>query len=364
MSYMIAPGGTSPTVMAAAAQGVAERIAAAGIDPAEVLQEAGLRHDDILDPTRRIGLSEYCRVFEVAARRTQLASFGLEFGSAFLPQQLGLLGYLAISAPTLGQALRKFALYLPVHQQATYLAVSGRSDGTAAVEYAIVDGSIRERRQDAEVSIAMLLGLFRHSLGVRWAPQAVHLMHPRPDGRTRYEELLGVRPLFDQTGNRIVFRRSELDCPMPRQDERLMRLLEAELRKQLPAVPPGIDVLTLARHQIACALENGEVELGAIAAQCGLQPWTLKRRLKDRDMTFQDLVAQTRYELAVGQLSRGVPITRVATALGYSEVSAFSRAFRHWTGQSPRKFLSEGNGCSLTDGNTSGLRGNCCFKHR
>jgi len=342
MSYLTSARAASPTVMAAAAQGVAERIAAAGVDPEAVLQEAGLQSEDIADPTSRIGLSQYCRVFEIAARRTRQVSFGLEFGAAFAPQQLGLLGYLAISAPNLGQALRTFAAYLPVHQQATHLAVTGRSGDTAAVEYAIVDGSITERRQDAEVSIAMLLGLFRHCLGARWSPQAIHLMHSRPEGRTRYEELLGVRPLFEQTGNRIVFRRCELDCPMPRQDERLARLLEAELRKQLPRVRARVDVLALARHQIACTLESGELELGRIAAQCGLQPWTLKRRLKDHHMTFQDLVTATRYEHAVEQLVRGVPITQVAIALGYSEVSAFSRAFRQWTGRSPRKFLAEG----------------------
>jgi len=71
-----------------------------------------------------------------------------------------------------------------------------------------------------------------------------------------------------------------------------------------------------------------------------LQPWTLKRRLKDQNMTFQDLVAATRYDLAIEQLSRRVPITQIAIALGYSEVSAFSRAFRQWAGQSPRNFLA------------------------
>jgi len=253
--------------MAAAAQGVVERIAAAGIDPQEVLHEAGLCSDEIVDPTRRIGLAEYCRVFEIAARKTLRVSFGLEFGCNFQPQQLGLLGYLAISAPDLGQALRKFAVYLPVHQQATHVAVEIREDGMATVEYAIVDRSIKERRQDAELSIAMLLGLFRHCLGTRWTPQAVHLMHSQPEGRTRYEDLLGVRPLFQQSANRVVFRRRDLDCPMPRQDERLMRLLEGELRRQLPGMRTGGDVISLARHQIARTLESGKVELEGISAQ-------------------------------------------------------------------------------------------------
>jgi AraC-like DNA-binding protein len=317
-----------------------ERIAAAGINPEDILQEAGLRRRDLAEPGRRIALAQYCRAFELAARRTARTNFGLEFGATFHPQHLGLLGYLAISAPTLGQALRKFAAYLPAHQQATHVGISAFEEGSAAVEYVILDSSIRERQQDAELSIGMLFSLLRHCLGSRWSPIGIHLMHDRPRGRTRYEELLGVRPLFAQSSNRILLRRGELDCPMPRRDEQLMRLIEAELRKQLPASSSSTDVLARARHEIALALDSAELELDAIASRCGLQSWTLKRRLKEQGMTFQDLVAATRYDLALEHFARGVPITNVAIALGYSEVSAFSRAFRQWTGQSPRKFLA------------------------
>lgn len=326
--------------MAAAAQGLAERIAAAGVDPESVLREAGLRRLDLADPIRRIGLAQYCRAFELAAQGTSRVNFGLEFGSSFHPQQLGLLGYLAISAPTLGFGLRKFAAYLPAHQQATHMGIQGFDEGTFAVEYAILDDSIRHRQQDAELSIGMLVNLFRHCLGHHWLPVAVHLMHARPAGRTRYEDLLGVRPLFDQSSNRILFRRGELECAMPRQDDRLMRLLEAELKKQLPVARAAGDVVARVRHEIVLALDSVDLELTAVARRCGLQPWTLKRRLKEHGTTFQDLVATTRYQLAIAQLDRGVPITDVAISLGYSEISAFSRAFRQWTGQSPRKFLA------------------------
>jgi AraC-like DNA-binding protein len=68
----------------------------------------------------------------------------------------------------------------------------------------------------------------------------------------------------------------------------------------------------------------------------------LKRRLKQRGLTFQDLLTSTRIDLARRQLSRGAPVTNVAADLGYSQVSAFSRAFRQWTGVSPREYLRRG----------------------
>lgn len=327
--------------MAAAAQGALERVAACGVDPRDVLRDAELAADDFSHPTHRISLSSYCQFFEVAARKTAHDGFGLEFGASFQPQQLGLLGYLAISAPTLGAGLEKFSAYLPAHQQATHVATKVAADGTAAVEYAILDPSIANRRQDAELSVAMLFNVLRHSLGPRWRPLAIHLMHSRPSGRISYEEFFGTRPRFEQTSNRIVFRRAELDCPMPRRDASLMHLLEAELTRHLPAREPGTDILERARYEIAVALPVARCDLPQIARQCGLAPWTLKRRLKQRGLTFQQLVAETRCALATQYLKRGMAVTEIALALGYSEVSAFSRAFREWTGLAPSVFVRQ-----------------------
>jgi AraC-like DNA-binding protein len=339
--------------MAAAAHGVSERIAAAGVDPKDVLAEAGLDAEELNDPTRRISLSQYCQVFEIAAHKTMHTSFGLEFGSAFHPQQLGMLGYLVISAPTLGMALRKFAAYLPAHQQATHHVVRTLTDGRALIEYAILDGSIRARQQDAELSIAILLNVIRHCLGPRWLPMGVHFMHARPPGHTRHEELLGTRPLFAQTSNRIIFRQVDLDCVMPRRDHELMRLLEFQLEKQLADTRAYSDIVERVRHEVATALEAGACDVAMISRRCGISPWTLKRRLKQRGVTFQDLLTSRRRTLAMCQLARGAPITNIAADLGYSQVSAFSRAFRQWTGVSPREYLRRGGSEPRADTNAS-----------
>lgn len=326
--------------MAAAAQGALERIAASGVDPEEILADADLSAADFEDPTHRISLASYCRFFEMAAEKTTHRNFGLEFGASFHPQQLGMIGYVAVSAPTLGVALRKFATYLPTHQQATRLVISGAADDTMAIEYAILDGAIKLRQQDAELSVAMLINLFRHGLGPRWSPLAVHFMHRRPDGKTRYEELFGASPRFEQTSNRIVFRRQELDCAMPRRDEHLMALLELELEKRLRLCDANADILARVRYEIGIALAKGHLDLALIATQCGMTPWTVKRRLKERGLTFQQLLAEVRQTIAMEYLNRSMSITDVAFALGYSEVSAFSRAFREWTGLSPKNFLA------------------------
>jgi AraC-like DNA-binding protein len=349
---MTLPAGTlgRATVRASAAQGALERLAASSVDPDEVLGEVGLDASDFSDPTNLIYLSSYCDFFELAASRTRRANFGLAFGTSFHPQQLGLLGYVAISAPTLGAALRQFATYLPTHQQATHLSVVLGPDKTAAIEYAILDGSIKHRQQDAELSIGMLLNMFRHSLGPTWRPSAIHLMHAKPAGRTQYEDYLSVTPRFEQTSNRLVFSRSDLESPMPRQDDVLMRLLAHELHKSLRLRDYSVDVLERARQAVESALGGGTVSLEDISARCGLAPWTLRRKLKQRGLTFQQLISDTRRAAALRHMSAAqMSITRIAQELGYSEVSAFTRAFHRWTGVSPSHFMASSGTVTCLD---------------
>jgi AraC-like DNA-binding protein len=331
-----------PSVRAAAAFGALDRIAASGVDPWEVLGEVGLDAGDFADPTNLIHLARYCELFEVAAQRTGRTNFGLEFGATFHPQGLGLLGYVAISSPTLGAGLRQFSTFLAAHQQATHLSVVKAADRTAAIEYAILDGTIKRRQQDAELSIGMLLNICRHSLGPEWTPMAVHLMHAKPIGRTYYEDYLGVTPRFEQSSNRLVFAKSDLECSMPRQDDTLMRLLTLELQKSLKLRDYSIDVLDRARYAVELALSAGTFGLEVVSNQCGLAPWTLRRKLKQKGLTFQQLISETRRSVAIRHMSSAkMSITRIAQELGYSEVSAFTRAFHRWTGMSPTQFMSK-----------------------
>lgn len=118
-----------------------------------------------------------------------------------------------------------------------------------------------------------------------------------------------------------------------------MRPLEFQLEKQLSDTRAYSDIVERARHEVAIALETGNCDIAMVSRRCGIPPWTLKGRLKQRGLTFQDLLTSTRLDLAKQQLARGTPITNIAADPGYSQVSAFSRAFRQWTGVSRREYL-------------------------
>jgi AraC-like DNA-binding protein len=142
-----------------------------------------------------------------------------------------------------------------------------------------------------------------------------------------------------------------LQASMPRRDDVLHGLLSAEITRQRKLRRYDPDILTSIRYQIERLLPHGPCELQAVAAACGVPVWSLKRRLRARGVSFQDLLLEVRQELAgLYLVKRGMPATEVALALGYSELSAFSRAFRQWTGVSPREYVRNADG-SLEPGN-------------
>ncbi|WBO58697.1 AraC family transcriptional regulator [Acidocella sp. MX-AZ03] len=173
--------GVEPHIAAAAAAGIEALIGQCGGDAPSLLAGLALPAARLADPTQRLSLMAYCRLFEQAAAQTGLDDFGLRFGQQYAPEQMGALGALVLASPDLGAALRNLCAYFPVLQEHSCLRL--RAQGAVmALEYQIGDGRITQRRQDAELSLAVFAGIFRRALGPGFAPLEVQFEHLRPAG--------------------------------------------------------------------------------------------------------------------------------------------------------------------------------------
>jgi len=324
-----------PHVLASAAAGVIDMIKGYGGDVDRIFGRARIDTEMLASPLNELNLSQYCRLFEETARDTQYDNFGLRFGHTFQPEQLGALGYLAINSPTLMAALRNLADYFPAHQQNSTFAVH-QEKGLSRIDYQITDGRILDRRQDAELSLGMFCNVFRHCLGGRWRPLQIRFEHPMPFDGNEHESLFDAPVYFSQPTNSILFDRANLDAAMPDHDPNLFSLIEVMLRTRSQNTQDSHDLIGRVRHRIEEQFRDGTPQLGTTATKLGLTSWTLQRRLRDLNVTFNDLVRAVRRELAMRYVSEPhIPLTEIALLLGYSELSALSRAFRHWTGVAP-----------------------------
>jgi AraC-like DNA-binding protein len=340
MRGIAAAPATTPRILASAANGVVDAIAALGADPDRVLGAAAIRAAELADPMRELTLARYCALFEAAARQTRDDNFGLHFGHGFTPRQLGPIGYVAISSPTLGTALRNMSRYFPAHQESSRLSLTVGGD-IATLDYQVQDGRIARRRQDAELSLGMFCNLFLHCIGRNWQPLEIHFEHPRPLDGHEHAQVFRAPTYFARPTNAIVFRASDLDTVMPSADGYLLTLLEPQLRDRM-ARANADDLVGLVRRAIERGFSGTGPDIGRVSADLGLTSRTLHRRLQERGHTFTDLVRASRRDLALQYLATPhIPLTEIAFLLGYSELSAFSRAFHQWAGLAPMRYRKQ-----------------------
>lgn len=334
-----ASGVTSDSaVLASAATGAARFFERYSGDIDSIFGSTGLDPAAALDPTYGISLRSYCTLFETAAKGTGNDNIGLWFGQQFQPTDLGLLGYVAVHSGTMRAALQNFVALFAYHQQSTEMSLTS-SRGLLSLNYRIFDPRIMNRRQDAELSLGMFANIFRHCYGPHWVPEEIHFEHPKPAEWREHERAFAAPVFFGQRANSIIFRPDDLDHPMVTSDPRLLMILRQCL-KTVGIQPGGPQPLSeQVKDFLVQTLSEGCPTLETVAEALEVPAWTIQRRLAEQGRTYKELLEDTRRRLALTYLRQPhLQLTEIAFLLGYSELSAFSRAFHRWTGMSPRKF--------------------------
>ncbi|MFF7706605.1 AraC family transcriptional regulator ligand-binding domain-containing protein [Pseudomonas sp. NPDC007930] len=334
------PRGANQGVLSAAASGLDRFILGHGGDLDRVFGHAGIDPEQLRHPTLSLALPNYCQVLEEAARQTGCDNFGLRYGQQFTPQALGLLGYVGLCSGTLEEALVNFAEAFPLHQHDTLIALQDQGE-CYRFDYQVRHAAIGQCRQDAELTLGMALNLVRHALGPHWAPREVHFEHARPADWQAHREAFQAPVHFGQACNSLLIPKRDLaGVAMPGADPMLLMLVKDTLR-QLGEAPAQPDLLGRAQAAVRDHLHLGEPNLERIACALQIGEATLQRRLREHGLSFSQLVEQVRQALALRHLrEQSLSISELAPLLGYSETSAFSRAFRRWFGVSPRQWRS------------------------
>ncbi len=150
----------SVQVLAAAGTGLVDFLASRKLCADSLFGNVGLDPQVLETPTATIGLDQYCAVMEQAARRSRDPNFGLDYGQQFTPEMLGLIGYIALSSPTVLDAAANLARYFGYHQQQTITTLD-RHERFYHLTYRIDSQRIADRSQDALITLGMFCNVFR-----------------------------------------------------------------------------------------------------------------------------------------------------------------------------------------------------------
>lgn len=327
----------SSQVLSAAASGFERFLTQRGGDPDTVLGSVGLSSRDFDQPTNVVSLLSYCRMLESAAANSRDLNFGLHYGRQFEPEMLGLIGFVALASPNVGAALTNFIDLFPLHQNGTEtrIAVNG---SLLRMEYRILDAGIVHRRQDAEFTISAFANVAKRCLGNRFQLVQVDFEHPQPPSANEHHQLFDADVAFSQRTNALVLRIEDLATPIPDGNVQLLDVLRSSLQS-VSCKQSHYDLVTRVRAEVRSRLANQVINLDRVADALGVTRWNLQRQLANKGLTYSTLIDDVRRDLAADYIGqRHIPLSEVAFLLGYSEQSAFSRAFRNWHAVSPQAF--------------------------
>jgi AraC-like DNA-binding protein len=167
----------------------------------------------------------------------------------------------------------------------------------------------------------------------------VQLAHPAPPETSEHTRIFRAPVSFGCATNALAIEPELVERQVPAADERLYPVLRKYLDSVLREMPREDGLLASARRTVGELLRDGDPTLAQLARKLEIGPRTLQRRLKGDGIDFKALVDDTRRRFSFNYLrDRKHTLTEIAYLLGYSEVSAFNRAFRRWTGSTPSEY--------------------------
>jgi AraC-like DNA-binding protein len=328
----------APLISATVTIGLPQAIADAGGNLDEILQDLGVDPATLSRAEGFIPCANFARILDATARRTGDPAFGLHFGARSNPKNNGCLAYAVMNSPTVISAFETAARYIHLHNEAAQLALS-EDKHLSYWSYSLNKLDLENSRQFVDYGMAAALNVLRLMVGSLWSPREVHFEHQSEEMITAYREVFRSPIVFASSSNAFVMDSEFCKQPVPAADPNLFRILTCYLDDVLTRIPKKNAALAPIRTTIVQLMAHGGLNLARTAKALGVSARTLQRQLKQQGLSFAEVLDDTRRGLAVEYLKdRENTLTEIAFLLGYSEVSAFNRAFKRWTGKTPMAY--------------------------
>ena len=303
------------------------------------LRQRGHRPEDLFDALAddaEISVARWHDLLALAAAALNEPAIGLAIAQQASWRDFGLVGYLASSCASIGEALEQGSRYtaLIVQRNETRFSIEGD-----VVSLSWPAQRSKDRQLADEVGVGVIVAMLRLVIGGEFALSRVDFIAPAPADVDHYRRYFGCAVHFDQPVTRLCFSRHYLDVPLPGSDPALRALLDEQAKAKLQQLTTPTDELQRLRDQLAQLIRQEKTRLRDLAELNCMSTRALQRHLRERGSSFQALLDETRFRLARDYLADSqLDLTAVANRLGYSEHSSFTRAFQQWADCTPRQW--------------------------
>ncbi|HUU33672.1 MAG TPA: AraC family transcriptional regulator ligand-binding domain-containing protein [Vicinamibacterales bacterium] len=318
-----------------------------GLDGDAIARAAGMSFAALADADRLVPAGMLYRMWTLASEAWGRPGLGLAAGRAVPAGAYEVLDYLLASASTLGEGMTDFARYFAVATRTARYDIYPDALGMACeMVWQIPPAGVMFEVRD--YSLATVAGRVRATSGC--VPVRVEITGAPMGTQAEYDEALGAPTALSATRNALVFGAAAWHAAQPRRDAWLHQTLRrhADTLLERHTATTGAGMAERVRAEVLQRVRIGVPAVEEVARGLGLGVRTLQRQLRLEGVSFADLVDAVRSNLAREYLAdERVSIAEMSYLLGFSEPSAFSRAFRRWTGQSPQSFRAATGGQSV-----------------
>lgn len=306
---------------------------ALGASPAQVFVEAGVDLSLFDDPEGLISLVEVGRLVNHAVATTGCQHFGLLVGQQGGLHSLGLVGLVVRYSPDVGTALHRLGHYLHLYHGGQITAVVEEGH-IVTLCYAFYEPHVEAIDQIEDGALAIMHNMLCTLCGPDWRPIEVRFAHRAPDNIRPFGRFFRAPLRFNSEQSALVMSTDWLDRRLPDAGAELQRLLKKEI--EALEARHGDDFPEQVRSVLRTGLLTGHASASQVAALFSIHSRTLTRRLAAFGTNLKSLVDEGRFEIAREMLQNtSLDVSQIAALLGYADASAFTRAFRRWTGTTP-----------------------------
>lgn len=333
------------SVAAGLARGLMGFAVSKGASRKALSERSGIDAMDLQDQDNRIPFAKYVALMRAGKALSNDPAFALHFGETIDLSDMSIVGLIGRASTTLMDAfvqLNRFrGLVIEVD-----LEIGVRFEllpGDGGIWLVDTRRNPNDFPELTESTFArMLCGSGRMISDSGWtgdAPlaKALRFTHPDPGYRAEYERIFRAPVLFESDKNAVLIDAMWASYRLALQPRYVFGILSAQAEALLQRLKNSKTVRGRVESLLLPILHTGEVGMDAIADRLGVSRWTLSRRLKAENVTFEQLLDQLRHKMALHYLSgKKTSVNETAYLVGFSEPAAFSRAFKRWTGRTPR----------------------------
>lgn len=301
------------------------------------LRSLGVDPGAVRAPDARLPIETYLLIQDQAAEYVSDPYFGLHMGEFAEAGSWSILGYMMMNCKTLGEAFEKSGRYSRLIGNLIEARAEFKFNKIKAVFFTPPHAP-KMSRHCFEATFSSSVRMMRSLTGADISPLEVTFVYPEPASISEYERIFRCPVRFGQKNNSITMDIRVVNTPILMANPGLLEYFEKYARDFLAEMDRKDEHTRAVTKIILSNLDDEGLSINKVAREMAVSVRTLQKRLEEEGVVFSDLYRDIRQRLAQKYLRENYTVEQITYLLGFSEPSVFRKAFKKWSGVTPREY--------------------------